>query len=416
MATRTGMVGIRRNVSALWNNNDFVDLETELDKIVIQNDMDKYTVANIINLFQSHEDEKFTLEHILKEYRKCMQGVIEDDFTQCFTRKYIPTWNWNFYLCIFWSIGFVFRYLILVPLRILMVILLNMAFFSLMWLWEKLYAKDSKALKNYQLWTIQLYAQGLVAIMTSVVCYHGSIPRKKANQIFVCNHTTMLDVALPMQMASFSLVGQAHSKPSVVFLQQRILKALNCIWFNRKEKSDRELASQRISQHIANVDNPRLLIFPEGTCVNNEVTVMFKRGVFGLKDVEICPVAIKYDKKFCDTYWISRERSFFMHVLDVLSSWFVVCDVYWLDPQKKRPDESAEDFALRVQKMVSEACGLKVTKWNGYMKHYMPSQRVKDAPREMFAKMLTRKLRARERRITRENSLKSLQSLSFEEG
>lgn len=37
----------------------------------------------------------------------------------------------------------------------------------------------------------------------------------------------------------------------------------------------------RLREHIQGVDNNPLLIFPEGTCVNNHYTVMFKK---------VCPI------------------------------------------------------------------------------------------------------------------------------
>ena len=45
-----------------------------------------------------------------------------------------------------------------------------------------------------------------------------------------------------------------------------------------------------------------LLIFPEGTCVNNEYTVLFKRGAFDM-GCTVCPIAIKYNKVFVDAFW-----------------------------------------------------------------------------------------------------------------
>ncbi|EFJ07413.1 hypothetical protein SELMODRAFT_429822 [Selaginella moellendorffii] len=54
-----------------------------------------------------------------------------------------------------------------------------------------------------------------------------------------------------------------------------------------------------------------LLIFPEGTCKNKEDIVMFKQIVFEL-DFTVCPVAIK---------------------LKLMSSWVVVCDVWYVEPQ-----------------------------------------------------------------------------------
>jgi len=39
---------------------------------------------------------------------------------------------------------------------------------------------------------------------------------------------------------------------------------------------DRALVAQRMKAHVAAEDQTPLLIFPEGTCVNNEYCVIFK--------------------------------------------------------------------------------------------------------------------------------------------
>lgn len=49
-----------------------------------------------------------------------------------------------------------------------------------------------------------------------------------------------------------------------------------------KQAKDRSLVSQRMRTHVQRSDTTPLLIFPEGTCVNNEYCVMFKRGAFDL--------------------------------------------------------------------------------------------------------------------------------------
>ena len=45
---------------------------------------------------------------------------------------------------------------------------------------------------------------------------------------------------------------------------------------------DRAHVAKEIKAHAADVSKPPLLVFPEGTCVNNEYIVMFKRGAFEL--------------------------------------------------------------------------------------------------------------------------------------
>ena len=42
----------------------------------------------------------------------------------------------------------------------------------------------------------------------------------------------------------------------------------------------------RLKDHVQGADNNPLLIFPEGTCVNNHYTVMFKKvWIFNIKHI-----------------------------------------------------------------------------------------------------------------------------------
>jgi glycerol-3-phosphate O-acyltransferase 3/4 len=104
---------------------------------------------------------------------------------------------------------------------------------------------------------------------TGVIKYHGTIPQKKPNQIYVANHTSMIDVIVLSQMNTFSLVGQKH--PGWIgFMQTHVLGIIGTVWFNRGEASDRTKSAQKMKEHIQNPSSNRLLVFPEGTCVNNE--------------------------------------------------------------------------------------------------------------------------------------------------
>ena len=77
---------------------------------------------------------------------------------------------------------------------------------------------------------------------------------------------------------------------------------------------DRALVATRMKQHVGDPETTPLLIFPEGTCVNNEYCVMFKRGAFDLGAV-VCPVALKYNKIFVDAFWNSKRQSFTAHIV-----------------------------------------------------------------------------------------------------
>ncbi|KAM2024172.1 hypothetical protein ACFX1T_016896 [Malus domestica] len=81
------------------------------------------------------------------------------------------------------------------------------------------------------------------------------------------------------------------------FLQSTILESVGCVWFNRSEAKDREIVTKKLRDHVLGADNNPLLIFPEGTCVNNHYTVMFKKGAFEI-GCSVCPVAIKVQQNF----------------------------------------------------------------------------------------------------------------------
>lgn len=80
---------------------------------------------------------------------------------------------------------------------------------------------------------------------------------------------------------------------------------------------DRAIVAERMKAHVQAADTTPLLIFPEGTCVNNEYCVMFKRGAFDL-GATVCPVAIKYNKIFVDAFWNSKRQSFTAHLVHIL--------------------------------------------------------------------------------------------------
>lgn len=54
----------------------------------------------------------------------------------------------------------------------------------------------------------------------------------------------------------------------------------------------------------------------------------------------------------------------------LMTSWAVVCDVYFLEPQKIAADESAQQFAERVQRLIAERAKLQIAPWDGYLKYY----------------------------------------------
>ena len=60
----------------------------------------------------------------------------------------------------------------------------------------------------------------------------------------------------------------------------------------------------------------------------------------------VYPIAIKYNKNFADAFWDSRQFSFASHLLNLMTSWAIVADVWYIPVQTINEGESASDFAM----------------------------------------------------------------------
>ncbi len=48
-----------------------------------------------------------------------------------------------------------------------------------------------------------------------------------------------------------------------------------------------------MEDHLKDPRNLPIMIFPEGTCINNTSVMMFKKGSFEIESATIYPIAIK---------------------------------------------------------------------------------------------------------------------------
>ncbi|KAB2088117.1 hypothetical protein ES319_A04G152900v1 [Gossypium barbadense] len=322
-------------------------------------------------------------------------AIVDDSFTRCFKSNPPELWNWNVYLFPLWCCGVVFRYLILFPMRALVLTIGWIIFLSCFIPVHFLLKGNDNLRKKMERALVELICSFFVASWTGVVKYHGPRPSMRPKQVFVANHTSMIDFIILEQMTAFAVIMQKH--PGWVgLLQSTILESVGCIWFNRSEAKDREIVTRKLREHSQGADNNPLLIFPEGTCVNNQYSVMFKKGAFEL-GCTVCPIAIKYNKIFVDAFWNSRKQSFTMHLLQLMTSWAVVCDVWYLEPQNLRPGETPIEFAERIRDIISVRAGLKKVPWDGYLKYSRPSPKHRERKQQSFAESVLRGLELEEK-------------------
>ncbi|XP_052745661.1 glycerol-3-phosphate acyltransferase 3 isoform X2 [Bicyclus anynana] len=221
--------------------------------------------------------------------------------------------------------------------------------------------------------------------ISAVITYHNS-DHKPRNGICVANHTSPIDVLVLMCDSCYSLIGQRHDG-FLGLLQRALARASPHIWFERSEVKDRHAVARRLKEHISVPDNPPILIFPEGTCINNTSVMQFKKGSFEVGGT-IYPVAIKYDPRFGDAFWNSSRYGMLHYLLNMMSSWAIVCDVWYLPAMTRSSSESAVDFAKRVKAAIATRGGLVDLMWDGQLKRMKAKKEWREMQQEEFSKRL----------------------------
>lgn len=262
-------------------------------------------------------------------------------------------------------------------------------------------------------WLFTFYCKGFVRSFGSNIRFHGTKPKLQLKQkpsIFVSNHTSFIDF----------LVLSSHEFPHAVIMQKQgglmgwfqryILRLNGSLVFERKIKNDRVMLVKKMREHVYDHTRSPLLIFPEGTCVSNEATVLFHKGAFEYDGAFVCPVAIKYDKTRLDPYWHTREQTFISHILYLMTRWGLKADVWYLPPTTRRPNESVTDFAYRVKTDISNRAGLKNLSWDGYMKHGGPAREKREKFKETGQQTMAEGIKRRfQEQYTRSKLVRKMQ-------
>lgn len=337
---------------------------------------------------------EFELDDVLDYVKTGVAAIIEDEVTQRFVAEELKSWNLltrtnqnfefiNWKLSFFWFFGFFFRYCVLFPgrLAILMVGLFYLAIGTATV--GQLKSSEFKRWLNFHVFTSCF--QVLSGALSAVIRYHNTENRPKTG-ICVANHTSVIDVLILACDNAYALIGQRHGG-LIGFFEKQLSKASPQIWFERSEAKDRALVTTRLKEHVDDPKTLPILIFPEGTCINNTSVMQFKKGSFEVGGI-VYPVAIKYDPKFGDAFWNSSKDSMMVHVFKMMTSWAIVVDVWYLPPMIRGEGEDAIDFANRVKQEIAQCGGLVDLVWDGNLKRQAVKTEWKEAQQEEFSRKI----------------------------
>lgn len=329
-----------------------------------------------------------------------IEALTNDTLSRCFTEQ--PPHPWNFltrnippgpwkmtpYQSLLWAVGFWARYCVFLPFR-LFVLFVGAIPFLIGWPIAYILPSDKRK-RALRQWLLRYLASVVVSSWSGYIKFHGKRPQRRAKQIYVANHASLIDLFILNKDYHFSCIGQRH-KGLAGFLQDLLICAQDHVWFDREEGNDRRAVQLLLKNHVEDGTKEPMLVFPEGTCTHSQYCVMFKKGSFEL-GVTVYPIALKYRHHYGDPFWNSQRVSFARHLVDIMTSWSVVCDVYYLEPQTKRDDETAVDFANRVKRMICEKAGLISMNWDGFLKRHRISPKFLDARQRALASVLTRRM------------------------
>lgn len=337
---------------------------------------------------------EFELDDVLDYVKTGIASIIEDEVTQRFVSEELKCWNLlsrtsqsfefvNVKLTVIWIAGTVIRYGFLLPGRFLILLVGFLWMAVCMTFIGRL--RESPMKRRLYHYAYTTCFQILGGSLSAVITYHHSENRPKGG-ICVANHTTPIDVLILACDNAYDLIGQIHDGFIGTF-QDVLSKCSSHIWFERSESKDRLKVQFKLKEHVEDPDKLPILIFPEGTCINNTSVMQFKKGSFEVGG-KIYPVAIKYDPLFGDAFWNSSKYGMMTYILMMMTSWAIVCDVWYLPPMEKTDKEDAITFANRVKAEIARQGGLVDLMWDGNLKRSSVKPAWKSIQQKAFSERL----------------------------
>ncbi|XP_069944888.1 glycerol-3-phosphate acyltransferase 3-like isoform X1 [Cherax quadricarinatus] len=303
-----------------------------------------------------------------------MRAVVQDCVSKSFTPAELRTWNMlsrtrrklslrmSPSLTVFWAMGFVVRWVFLMPVRVLLLVLSLTTLVVLCSAVGLLPTSDFKRRLNAGVVT---WCFDFIAGSLSVVARFHNSENRPTHGIVVANHTSPIDSMVLATDQCYDMVGQKTKGILGVFMMA-LSRSSYHIWFDRSEAMERSRVSKMIEKHAQDHTKPPILMFPEGICNNNTVVLQFKKGAFEI-DSDIFPVAIKFDLRYGDPFWY--QNTFGAYIFSMMTSWAIVCDVWYLPLTRRRQQESAVAFANRVKALIAHRGGFVELVWDGFVKY-----------------------------------------------
>uniref|UniRef100_A0A5G2R8T1 Glycerol-3-phosphate acyltransferase 4 n=1 Tax=Sus scrofa TaxID=9823 RepID=A0A5G2R8T1_PIG len=316
---------------------------------------------------------EFELSDIFYFCRKGMETIMDDEVTKRFSAEELESWNllsrtnYNFQyislrLTVLWGLGVLIRYCFLLPLRIA----LAFTGISLLVVGTTVvgYLPNGR-FKEFLSKHVHLMCYRIcVRALTAIITYHDRKNRPRNGGICVANHTSPIDVIILASDGYYAMVGQVHGGLMGV-IQRAMVKACPHVWFD----------ARRLTEHVQDKSKLPILIFPEGELLRGEATAQL-------------PTVLQYDPQFGDAFWNSSKYGMVTYLLRMMTSWAIVCSVWYLPPMTREAEEDAVQFANRVKSAIARQGGLVDLLWDGGLKREKVKDTFKEEQQKLYSKMI----------------------------
>ncbi|KAI6173577.1 PlsC domain-containing protein [Aphelenchoides besseyi] len=257
-------------------------------------------------------------------------------------------------LRILWILSTCIRFLFILPIRVLLFTSSFLFVISMCLIACVIEFSDSTKTRIGVIYC-RLYTAG-----TGLVAEYKDVEnRPQRPGITVANHLSPNDLMVicadvdPNRDYLYTVTGQQHN--GIIWLIETLAQRLcDAVWLERTSAESRKQFMQEVLAR-AKAAGP-VILFPEGYCTNNIGVLQFRRAVFE-RDINIYPIAIRQNARFGDSYWF--EDTISTYYLRQLSSWASVYEVFYLPVQQMRENESSEEFAARVRKLIAAKIGIR---------------------------------------------------------
>ncbi|CEF67211.1 Phospholipid/glycerol acyltransferase domain-containing protein [Strongyloides ratti] len=310
--------------------------------------------------------------------------IIDDEVTSRFKAETLVSWNLlsrtknkyiyvNWRVTLVWVLGWITRYTILLHIRMtiflfgLCLLIISTALIGFLpsnWFKRWLNVK-------VMLMCLRIFSRSF----GSVIRFHDRHNKPKRSGICVANHTSPIDIMILSCDNCYAMIGQKHYG-FLGFLQKTLSRSTDHIWFERSESKDRLAVIKRMQEHVDDYNKLPIIIFPEGS--------------FEIAST-IYPIAMKYDAHLGDAFWNSSNEGWIKYLWMMMTSWTIICDVWYLPPMIKGENESAVNFAKRVKKIIANKGGLVDLEWDGQLKRSKVSEKLINEHQKIYFDHLKRK-------------------------